>query len=53
MAGCTVSYDVVKQHSDKCIEKGGQPIIVLWNDDRTVKSVKCEIDGATYRMGDY
>lgn len=52
MTGCSVSYDMVKQHSDRCIEKGGQPVLVLWG-DRTVKAVKCEIGEAVYRMGDY
>ena len=52
MAGCVVPYDVVKEHSSKCAEKGGQTIIIVWP-DRTVKTVNCEIGGVTYRMGDY
>lgn len=52
IAGCSVPYDMVKQSTDRCIEKGGQPIVVLWG-DRTVKVVRCEIGGAIYGMDDY
>ncbi len=53
IAGCSVPYDMVKEASDRCIEKGGQPIIVLLGIDRTVKTVKYEIGGAVYGMDHY
>lgn len=52
LVGCDMSHDQVTRWKKRCGFVGGEPLY-LKNPNGTVQAVRCVVDGATYKMGDY